>query len=317
MDEYNVELIDEESTITPIFDDFVGFTFNGKHSFYDMGGVYCTIESNRITDNLSPELNDKTADVPGGDGMYYFGTTHKSKTIPVSFAFDHLSEAQLREWKRFCSGKEISDLIFDERPYKVYSAKMSGTSSMKYLCFDEWNEETSEYDRVYKGEGTLQFTCYWPYAHTPDENTKVSSTIFGVGQHTFGADGRILSSYNNDIFTNKSQWAAASGLLNTNADGVCENKGDLPAHFVLTKSGAVIANTTFKVGAAEITIPTDCYDLEWNSKSGIVKAAKESGGAKSLIRFTGDSCGTIPVGGLGTNNLELNGATLKYHYWYY
>ena len=294
--------------------DFMGFTFNGKHSYYDMGGVYCTIESNRITDNLSPELNDKTADVPGGDGMYYFGTTHKSKTIPVSFAFDHLSEAQLREWKRFCSGKEISDLIFDERPYKVYSAKMSGTSSMKYLCFDEWNEDTEKYDRVYKGEGTLQFTCYWPYAHTPDENTKVSTTMNATGK--FGADGRILTSYAANIYGNKGQWAAASGLpAETVVAG--SNNGDIPTYFVLTKADQVAAGTTFTVGDVEITIPAACYDLEWNSKSGIVKAASESGGDKSLIRYTGNSCGTIPVGGLGANSLELNGATLKYHYWYY
>jgi predicted phage tail component-like protein len=283
-----------------------------------MGGVYCTIENNRITDNLSPELNDKTADVPGGDGMYYFGTTHKSKTIPVSFAFDHLTEKQLREWKKFCSGKEISDLIFDERPYKVYSAKMTGTSSMKYLCFDEWNEDTEEYDRVYKGNGTLQFTCYWPYAHTPDENTKVSRTIFT--QENFGADGKILTSYNNDIFTNKNQWAEASGLPSTGEVGKGENHGDLPAHFVLIKDGAVSKDTTFSVGNASITIPTACYDLEWNSKSGIVKAATYPGGDKALIRFTGNSCGIIPVGGiteLQKTSLESQQVTLKYHYWYY
>jgi predicted phage tail component-like protein len=298
--------------------DFLGFTFNGKHSYYDMGGVYCTIESNRITDNLSPELNDKTADVPGGDGMYYFGTTHKQKVIPVSFAFDHLTEAQLREWKKFCSGREISDLIFDERPYKVYSAKMTGTSSMKYLCFDEYNETTKEYDRVYKGEGTLQFTCYWPYAHTPDENTKVSRTIFG--KDVFDADGKKLTNYNDNIFTNKHQWSAASGLLSTDNVGKGENHGDLPAHFVLIKSGAVSANTTFEVGNASITIPTACYDLEWNSKSGIVKAATQNGGAKDFIRFTGNSCGTIPVDGiteLQKSSLRDQQATLKYHYWYY
>ena len=70
------------------------------------------------------------------------------------------------------------------------------------------------------------------------------------------------------------------------------------------------------MGDVEITIPTACYDLEWNSKSGIVKAASSSGGDKFLIRYTGNSCGTIPVGGVG-NNLQLNDATLKYHYWYY
>jgi hypothetical protein len=96
-----------------------------------------------------------------------------------------------------------------------------------------------------------------------------------------------------------------------------ENPGDLPAHFVLTKSGSVAANTKFEIGSVNITIPTACHDLEWNSKTGMVIAASASGGDKIPINFSGNSCGTIPVGGLTSSKLKLNGGTLKYHYWYY
>jgi hypothetical protein len=33
---------------------------------------------------------------------------------------------------------------------------------LKTLCFDDENGQ-----RVYKGEGTIHFTCYYPFAHTP------------------------------------------------------------------------------------------------------------------------------------------------------
>ena len=96
-----------------------------------------------------------------------------------------------------------------------------------------------------------------------------------------------------------------------------ENPGDLPAPFVLTKSGSVAANTTFEVGTVTITIPKACFDLEWDSKTGMVIAATSSGGTKAPINFTGNSCGAIPVGGLSSSELELNGGTINYHYWYY
>jgi hypothetical protein len=56
--------------------DFLAFSFNGKHSWDDFG-IYRVSDGNRYNENLSPTLTDKTAEVPGGDGMYYFGTYHK------------------------------------------------------------------------------------------------------------------------------------------------------------------------------------------------------------------------------------------------
>lgn len=142
--------------------DFLAFSFNGKHSWDDFH-IYRTSDSDRYNENLTPTLTDKTAEVPGGDGMYYFGTTHKQRDFNISFAFDSLTEVQLRELKKWLNGKEMGDLWFQEAPYKVWTAKPAGNSSIKYIPFDDENGQ-----RVYKGEGTVQFVAYWPYAHTPD-----------------------------------------------------------------------------------------------------------------------------------------------------
>ena len=48
-------------------EDFIGFTYNGKHCINDFG-IYRTSDGSRYNDNLVPSMTDKTADVPGGDG---------------------------------------------------------------------------------------------------------------------------------------------------------------------------------------------------------------------------------------------------------
>ena len=141
--------------------DFLAFSFNGLHSWDDFG-IIRTSDGNRYNDNLMPTMQDKTAEVPGGDGMYYFGTTHKQKDFSISFAFDNMSETTYRRMKQWLNGKEIGDLWFSEAPYKVYTAKPTGTPNIKSLCFE------IDGQRVYKGEGSIQFVAYWPYAHTPD-----------------------------------------------------------------------------------------------------------------------------------------------------
>ena len=146
-----------------VMEDFIGFTYNGKHSINDYK-IYRTSNGSRYDDNLVPPINDKTADVPGGDGQYFFDTNYKNRQFSISIAFDSLTEEKYREMRSWLDGKEIHDLIFDEAPYKVYSAKVTGTPQLKTLCFDQ------DGHRVYKGEGTIQFTCYYPYAHTPNDD---------------------------------------------------------------------------------------------------------------------------------------------------
>jgi hypothetical protein len=51
--------------------------------------------------------------------------------------------------------KKIHPLIFDETPYKTYQAKVTGSSTLKYIPFGD-----KDFGRIYKGEGTVTFTCY-------------------------------------------------------------------------------------------------------------------------------------------------------------
>lgn len=131
-----------------IDNDFIGFTYNGKHSINDLK-IYRTSNGDRYEMNLIPTMSEKTASVDGQVGQYYFGTKVDTLNIPISFAFEDLSEAELLDLKRVFSGDGIHDLIFDETPYKVYSAKVTGTAVVKHLCF-EINGV-----RHYRGEGSL------------------------------------------------------------------------------------------------------------------------------------------------------------------
>lgn len=147
--------------------DFTAFTFNGYHSYEDFG-IYRTSDGDRYNSNLGPQMNDRTAEIVGSDGMMFFGTSHKSKVFDISFAFEDLTDVKLRQLKHWLDGKEVHDLWFAEEPYKVYSAKVTGQPTIKTIPFDVYDSNGKVSGRIYKGEGTVQFTAYWPYAHTPD-----------------------------------------------------------------------------------------------------------------------------------------------------
>lgn len=164
--------------------DFTGFTFNGVHS--SELGLTRVSDGSRYAENLFPTIQDKTVQVPGADGTYYFGSYYTQQPFNISVAFDDLSEEQFQRMKRVYGDKEVHDLIFDEAPYKVYKVKVTGTPNLKYICFDKEPDEfdrdfqnnqkigskedlygvgaRSPYGRVYKGEGQLNFICYTPFA---------------------------------------------------------------------------------------------------------------------------------------------------------
>ena len=77
-----------------------------------------------------------------------------------------------------------------------------------------------------------------------------------------------------------------------------ENPGDIPAPFVVSCEDFLSGGTTISIGDATITIVDDCYDLEWDSRTGLVQARKTPSGDKELIYYIGNSVGSIPVEGL-------------------
>lgn len=192
--------------------DFIGFTYNGKHSS-DLGIVRIS-NGSRFDENLLPTMQDKTVQVPGGDGAYYFGSYYTQRQFSVSFAFDSLTEKQVATLKSHFGDKKIHDLVFDERPYKIYKAKVTGSATLKYIPFSE-----GATNRLYKGEGTLQFTCYQPFAR---------------------CENKWLEDYSE--WKNLQEWQDASGLKESQGafDSIQQintiplwNPGDLESDFQL------------------------------------------------------------------------------------
>ena len=139
--------------------DYIGFTFNGVHS--SELGIKRTSEGSRFNESLLPTIQDKAVQIPGGDGMYYFGSYYTQRQFNISYAFDSLTEQQLSRIKAVFGDKKPHRLIFDEAPYKVYLAKVTGSASIKHIPFAE-----GATNRIYKGEGSIQFTAYEPFARS-------------------------------------------------------------------------------------------------------------------------------------------------------
>lgn len=139
--------------------DYIGFSFNGVHS--SELGIKRISEGSRFNENLLPTIQDKTIQIPGGDGMYYFGSYYTQRQFNINYAFDSLTEQQLNRIKAVFGDKKPHRLVFDETPYKVYLAKVTGSASIKHIPFAE-----GATNRIYKGEGSIQFTAYEPFARS-------------------------------------------------------------------------------------------------------------------------------------------------------
>ena len=138
--------------------DFLGFTIGNIHS--SELGIVRVSDGSRYKEDYIPNFNDVTATVPGKDGAYYFGSNYTQRTFTIKFAFDNLTDSQLKKLRQILGKKEPQDLIFDETPYKVYTVKANGQPNLSYVGFDD------EENRIYKGEGEINFIAYYPFAQS-------------------------------------------------------------------------------------------------------------------------------------------------------
>lgn len=138
--------------------DFTGFRFGNTHS-KDLHLLVVSSNS-RYTKETLPEQKDYTSEVTGRAGALYFGSSFDIKEFTVNVAFDSIDERTWRKISQLFATDKLQDLVFDELPYKTYRAKIKGKPQFTTICFK--NRETGE--RTYKGEGTLNFICYFPFA---------------------------------------------------------------------------------------------------------------------------------------------------------
>ena len=246
--------------------DYMGFTYNNVHSS-DLGIVRVS-DGSRFNENLLPTMQDKTVPVPGGDGSYFFGSYYTQRQFNISFAFDDLTEEQLARIRSHFGDKQIYDLIFDEAPYKVYSAKVTGTATLKYIPFAE-----GATGRLYKGEGTIQFTCFYPFARC-----------------------RFMGKTMDDLkaeYPNINEWWAASRIETGG------NFGDVPVPFKLALSGSGGGDKF--LGEITWNLPENTTGI-LDTRTGLVLS--DSG--KILNQYvTGDLTVKIPVGEAGPAKAEF------------
>ena len=138
-----------------MLDDFCGFTFNGIHT--SELNIKRVSNGSRFNETLGASFQDKTAPIEGGDGLLFWDSFYSNKPISIQIAYDSLTEAQLRRLRQVFCAKAIGEFIFDETPYKAYTAKLQAPVQLTAIPF------TENGIRVYKGEGTIQLVAYYPY----------------------------------------------------------------------------------------------------------------------------------------------------------
>ena len=206
--------------------DFLGFTFGNVHSS-DLG-ITRVSGGDRYDEELHPEIKDRTAEVPGLNGEYYFGSDFGPRSFDIEIAFDSLSEKQFRKLRQVFGTKDIKKLIFDERPYKYYLAKLESPIELSYVCFDEPKKiigaardgvrVANRIPITEEVEGEEQIIGYTIEREqvTPYEYQEGTQRVYkGEGKITFKAYFPFAKSVYKVLPSNEegSDWAVSSGIL--------------------------------------------------------------------------------------------------------
>ena len=209
--------------------DFCGFKWRGEHS--SDHGIVRVSDGSRYNDTILPAFQDTTQKMPGSDGTLYWESFYTNKTFPINIAFDHLTEDDYRKLRQWLNGKDRGELIFDEAPYKAYTVKIKDPPQLKTICFMEDGK------RIYKGEGTISFVAYYPFArgvykigdNIPEEIKNTEEWIKASG----------LESATQGITYNSFQLDEPGTTLSCNL----YNAGDLPTDFKLIVNINYLTNT--------------------------------------------------------------------------
>lgn len=285
--------------------DFTGFSFGDKHS--STLGITRVADGDFYNDVLSPTFNDKTTQVNGADFTYYFGTNYTQRVFDINFAFDSLTEAELRILRQTFSTKKLVPLVFDEAPYKKYMVKCANAPQIQYVCFDT-DPNGINNQRIYRGSGTLNLIAYYP---------------FGIGLY------QTLEQVPSSI-TNIAEWSSSNVLpasLGTSSIGriKLKNTGDLPmeyyAYFEVTNPGtaqpsldlgSIMYNNlnTFKMtfDTSKKSIALSDYYIRINSRANLIEGCdsnKQPTGQLYNQWITTGSFFKIPVHNYSENETDV------------
>lgn len=279
--------------------DFIGFTFNNQRS--SDYNIYSVSDGSRYQEDLVPSPIDYSENIIGGVGQYYFGSDIDSKEFSLSIAYDNLSEKQIRQMRKWLSPNAIGDLIFDERPYKVYTAKISDTPNLEFICFDAIDDEGNK-KRVYKGEGSINFICYNPLA-------KARTITLSDGSV---APADIKWYQDQGTFSNIEEWSDTAGLVkdwttsNYNKFGTSisgrtgayvYNPGDFESGIILSfhKPAGIMSEQTFLLEGSNFPKNLSYYSLTISARGDTTTDSEKYGVASDEETSIAEREGTIKI----------------------
>lgn len=302
--------------------DFCGFTWRGDHS--SKYRIVRVSDGSRYNDTILPAFQDTTQKMPGSDGTLYWESFYTNKTFPINIAFDHLTEDDYRKLRQWLNGKDRGELVFDEAPYKAYTVKIKDPPQLKTICFMEDGK------RIYKGEGTISFVAYYPFArgvykigdNIPEEIKNTEEWIDASGLEG-ATQGTTYNSF---------QLGTSGTTLSCNL----YNAGDLPTDFkLIVNIGNNPTNITLKrsetetIGSLNFSLTAQGSDtyVRFNSATQLIEGLKKT--SDGGIELTGNLYNKyitsgdwfkIPLGESVINIAETshsNKPTIDYDYLYY
>lgn len=310
--------------------DFMGFTFNGVHS--STLGITRISNGSRYVEDLLPTYQDKVVEAQGADETFYFGSRYKQKVFNINFIFDNLSEVQIRQMKQLFSDKQVHELWFDETPYKAYSAKVTGNPQIKYVCFNI-EESVFEYKRVYRGEGSISFTAFYPFAYSRFKYLDDFDFSYGNFNEWIAASNLRIKNKYDDIF--KTGYDVNTGYIKRKI--LLWNAGDIESNFKLNISfdtSSYLTDGSISLGNIEKivfkTIPRLGSDdgIEINTRLKLIQGYKINGYGKKILTSNiynsfiqeGDFF-KIPLGEsditiIGLLNEKKEKIEIEYKHWY-
>jgi phage-related protein len=77
--------------------DFIGFTYGGVH--FSGHGLMRVSDGSRYSTYLLPSINNKSVQIPGKDGSYFFNSNFGNMEFSISVAYDSVTETDMRKIK--------------------------------------------------------------------------------------------------------------------------------------------------------------------------------------------------------------------------
>ena len=102
--------------------DFLSFSFNNINSS-DMGIVRVD-DGSRFNQDLLPPSNERSIEIAGRSETFFIAAWYTPRELVVEFAFDNLTEYDLRKLTQWLAAGEVGELFFDDEPDKKYTASL-------------------------------------------------------------------------------------------------------------------------------------------------------------------------------------------------